>query len=77
MALAQEFRRFASECREFARYAPNRESKATWNGLAERWDRCAVLEEARGSPTDVEEHRRDRRSGFRFRVERRSPMSGA
>jgi hypothetical protein len=77
MTLAQEFRRFAGECREFARTAPNRESKATWNDLAERWDRCAVLEETRGAPTHVDGHRRDRTSGFRFRVERRSAMRGA
>jgi hypothetical protein len=48
MVLAQEFRRHAGECRQVARDAPDPESKATWNELAERWDRCAELEEARG-----------------------------
>jgi hypothetical protein len=49
MVLAQEFRRYAGECRQVARDAPDPESKATWDELAERWDRCAALEEARGS----------------------------
>jgi hypothetical protein len=51
MVLAQEFRRHAGECREVARDAPDPENEATWNELAERWDRCAALEEARGSPS--------------------------
>jgi hypothetical protein len=49
MVLAQQFRRHAGECRRAARDTHDPESKATWNELAERWDRCAKLEEARRS----------------------------
>lgn len=33
---AEEFRRYANQCRRMARDTPNRESKATWNRLADR-----------------------------------------
>lgn len=42
----EEFRRHAKECRQMAQATRDLESKATWNGLAERWLRCAELEES-------------------------------
>jgi hypothetical protein len=67
MVLAQEFRRHAGECRQAARHTDDLESKATWNELAKRWDRCAELEEARRPRDRIDGHqpRRDRRSVFR------------
>ena len=47
---AEEFRRHASECRRMARDTRDLESKGTWNRLADRWTRCAELEEARPAP---------------------------
>jgi len=47
---AEEFRRHALECRNMARGTPDLESKASWNRLADRWTRCAELEEARPAP---------------------------
>jgi hypothetical protein len=47
---AEEFRRHALECRSMARDTSDRESKATWNRLADRWVRCAELEEGRPTP---------------------------
>jgi hypothetical protein len=47
---ADEFRRYASQCRRMARDTPDLESKATWNRLADRWGRCAELEEGRPPP---------------------------
>lgn len=41
----EEFRRHARDCRQMAQATRDLESKATWNGLAERWLRCAELEE--------------------------------
>jgi hypothetical protein len=49
MSAAEKFRKFASECRAMAEFARSRESKATWNGLAARWVRCAELNELRSS----------------------------
>jgi acid phosphatase class B len=67
MVLAQEFRRYASVCRQAARDTHDLESKANWNELAERWDHCAELEEARRSRDRIDghQHRRDRRFVFR------------
>jgi hypothetical protein len=47
---AEEFRRHALECRSMARDTSDRDSKATWNRLADRWVRCAELEEGRPAP---------------------------
>jgi hypothetical protein len=45
METAEEFRHFAEECRDIANSMQDIESKATWNGLADRWMRCANLED--------------------------------
>ena len=44
---AEEFRRHAYECRRMVRAVRDFESKLTWNRMADRWDRCAQLEDAR------------------------------
>jgi hypothetical protein len=38
----EEFRRHADECRRMSRVARDRQSRDTWNSLAERWLRCAA-----------------------------------
>jgi hypothetical protein len=47
---AEEFRRHAGECRRMALDTRDLESKASWDRLADRWVRCAELEEARPAP---------------------------
>jgi hypothetical protein len=47
---AVEFRRQAVLCRRMAREALDLESRGGWNRLADRWTRCAELEEARPAP---------------------------
>jgi hypothetical protein len=34
----------AAECESMAKFARDRDSKATWTRMAERWHRCAELE---------------------------------
>jgi hypothetical protein len=41
-----EFRSHADECRRMARSMRDRNSKATWNNLAERWQHCAEVAES-------------------------------
>jgi hypothetical protein len=38
----EEFHRHADECRRMSRVARDRQSRDTWNSLAERWLRCAA-----------------------------------
>jgi hypothetical protein len=45
MDTRDRFHRFAAECEAMAKISPSRENKAFWNGLAERWLRCAQLTE--------------------------------
>ena len=49
MDMVEKFRRQADECRQTARNTRDLESKATWNGLAERWGRLLALEEGRAA----------------------------
>lgn len=37
------FLRFAAECEVMAKVTRNPQDKAVWNGLAQRWLRCAEL----------------------------------
>ena len=46
---AAEFRHHATECRHMARATRDVESRATWLMMAERWARCAELEDARAA----------------------------
>ena len=43
MDTTDQFLRFAAECEVMARFTRNPENKAIWNGLAQRWLRCAEL----------------------------------
>ena len=41
MIPAEEFRRHAAECKHMAAFAPDPQSRATWNQMAQRWLQCA------------------------------------
>ena len=43
MTPSEHFMRHAAECKFMAQLARDKESKATWMGMAERWHRCAEL----------------------------------
>jgi hypothetical protein len=43
MHATDQFLRFAAECEVMAKFTRNPENKAVWNGLAQRWLRCAEL----------------------------------
>ena len=45
MNTADRFLRFAAECEVMAKFSRSRESRTVWNGLAQRWQRCAELME--------------------------------
>ena len=45
MGHSEAFRKHAEECRQNARIAPDTEARATWQRMAERWSRCAQLEQ--------------------------------
>lgn len=45
MIASNEFRRHAAECNRMARTSADRDSKATWKNLAERWITAAELAE--------------------------------
>jgi len=48
MHAADRFLKFAAEYQSMAKISPSRESKATWNGLAQRWAEFAEQFEAKG-----------------------------
>ena len=43
MDTTDQFLRFAAECEVMAKFTRSAENKAVWNGLAQRWVRCAEL----------------------------------
>jgi hypothetical protein len=43
MDTSDRFLRFAAECEVMAKFTRRREDKAVWNGLAQRWLKCAEL----------------------------------
>ena len=43
MDATDRFLRFAAECEVMAKVTRSRENKAVWNGLAQRWLRCAEM----------------------------------
>jgi len=43
MHTTDRFLRFAAECEVMAKFTRSAENKAVWNGLAQRWLRCAEL----------------------------------
>jgi len=46
MDIMAEFRKYAEDCHQMARLAADIDARATWEGLAERWERCAALQGA-------------------------------
>jgi len=50
MDAADDFLRFAAECEQMARRTSDREGKYAWRQLAQRWQRCAELRQAAGTP---------------------------
>jgi hypothetical protein len=45
MIASTEFRRHAAECKRMARATVDRDSRATWKSLADRWLTAAALAE--------------------------------
>ena len=45
MHATDRFLRFAAECEVMAKFTRNPQDKAVWNGIAQRWLRCAELAE--------------------------------
>ena len=43
MTSHEEFLRHAAECASMAKFCRDPQSKAVWNGMAQRWVRCAEL----------------------------------
>ncbi len=43
MNTSDRFLRFAAECEVMAKFSRSRQNRAVWNGLAQRWLRCAEL----------------------------------
>lgn len=41
MDLVEEFNSYKQQCQDMARVARDRDSKATWTSMAERWERLA------------------------------------
>jgi hypothetical protein len=41
MDLVKEFNSYKEQCQKMARVARDRDSKATWTSMAERWERLA------------------------------------
>ena len=71
MIASTEFRRHAAECNRMARSSADRDSKATWKNLAERWITAAELaERAEASMPKLKAPRR--RSRLEGRSEARS-----
>jgi hypothetical protein len=69
MDTTDKFLRFASECEAMAKISPSRENKVLWNGLAQRWLRCAQLTEKLDN--DLHSFGQKRRQG-RSMIEHRS-----
>jgi len=61
MILSEEFLRHAADCERMAKFAHDRESKLVWNGMAERWIRCAELAKKQSSGSHKTEHVKSQR----------------
>jgi len=71
MGHTEAFRKHAEECRQNARIAPDADARATWQRLAERWSRCAELEQETTAAAERaallrRERQRHRQSGNRY-----------
>jgi hypothetical protein len=49
MDTSEKFALFANECEGMAKLTRNPENKAVWNRLAQRWRRCADLNDRQNS----------------------------
>ena len=62
MILSEEFMRHAADCERMAKFTRDHENKSVWNGMAERWLRCAELAKKHSSATHngdkVKSHRK-------------------
>jgi hypothetical protein len=47
MDIVENFLKHAGECRRMARFTHDREAKAVWNRMADRWIMLATKEKAR------------------------------
>jgi hypothetical protein len=45
MDTSAEFRKYAADCEKMVKVSKDRETKAVWKRMAERWLRCAKLAE--------------------------------
>lgn len=61
MDTMDRFLRFAAECEVMAKVTRSRENKAVWNGLAQRWLRCAeMMDQSRSHVARAHSLRRQR-----------------
>jgi len=67
MDVVQEFQKHANECRRMSRFTSDRQSKAMWNRMAERWLVLMIKEKER-----VTQHS-ERRAAIPTRLAHRSP----
>jgi hypothetical protein len=56
MNSSEDLRRHAIKCGQMASFLPNKENKAEWNSIAERYLRCAQWYDTRSSLTDHLKH---------------------
>ena len=61
---SEKFRRFAAECETMSKSAKSPESKAAWNGIAERWIVVAELADDRYAQKVQKAPRHRRRSKY-------------
>jgi len=66
MDIVQEFQKHANECRRMSRFTSDRESKAMWNRIAERWRVLMIKEKERVT------ERGERRAAIPTRLAHRS-----
>jgi hypothetical protein len=65
---SEEFLRHAADCQKMAKFTRDPGSKATWNRMAERWQRCAeTFNRDSAAATPVHRHRRGGADPHRYR----------
>jgi hypothetical protein len=56
---SEEFLKHAADCQRMAKFTRDSASKATWNRMAERWQRCAeTFNRQSAAAKPVQRHRR-------------------
>jgi len=68
MDTADRFLRFAAECEVMAKFTRSRENKAVWNGLAQRWLRCAEMMDQNRAPAHHHQNAAKRQRSFLHHV---------